>query len=675
MSKRSEKKLNEIFKQYGFNPESEEKPINPRIKVEMDETNVKVYKGTLIDKVDESNQEEAEILLLDYLRDKESSIIDENEVKKSKEPVYFYYDPVSGRNFKYIHKVRFRFAEDAQNILENIDIDRILNFIKPLSSLILKDNYEQLNSSILENLSLLSENKSKNKSKIVLEKLIVDLKFNLNFLISQTARIINEFLIKPQFTLSEFESLLKTTTNKDKLTLVEKIDVSDISLILEGINRIFPEIKFDLLNIKKKRVKPKNKAYKLNNNEWTPNSPQSNDILSSIIKPNLWTEDNNKFECLITHPKQKGYSQLNLFKIDSTGDLVPNDNYSAENILNGFDLRDRKILRLLMIEAVLHKGEPFDISGKWILKLNGDDRSSVSVNGKRLTSLEKLEDLERRLWSYDAIKFHWRYKVGKKEFNNLPDGFPIKATFKIFSISGVSINKDGRGYELTGTITPSDWFEFNQKTLQQFTKIPKQLLAIDIYKYPRAYLIGERICELFRFNKQKFAKSGNNYQTPLTITIKSLLDEIIAPNDLEKALSDPKKGHRLKERIIEDTKYLAHLLNWQFNWQGVKEGDNFTSFYNSASFTVILDCELESEILGEKVVETKAKKVKTPLSLDGEQIKALRKKLKLTQAKFAEILGYSRSQLANIERGYIAPSQEFIKVIINKYKHIVDELS
>lgn len=670
MSKRSEKKLNEIFKQYGFNPESEEKPINPRIKVEMDETKVKVYKGTLIDNLDESNQEEPEILLLDYVMAKERSIIDENEVKKSKKPVYFYYDPVSGNSFKYIQKVRFRLAKDEQNILCSFNtIIDIFNAINPLISLILKDNYEQLKSKILENINESIEN----KTKIELEKLGMDIKFNLALLISKTARIINGFLIKPQFTLSEFKSLLKTTTNKDKLTLVEKIDVSDISLILEGINRIFPEIKFDLSK-RKKRVKPKNKAYKLNNNEWTPNSPQSNDILSSIIKPNLWTEDNNKFECLITHPKQKGYSQLNLFKIDSTGDLVPNDNYSAENILNGFDLRDRKILRLLMIEAVLHKGEPFDISGKWALKLIGDDRSSVSVNGKRLTSLEKLQDLERRLWSYDAIKFHWRYKVGKKEFNNLPDGFPIKATFKIFSISGVSINKDGRGYELTGTITPSDWFEFNQKTLQQFTKIPKQLLAIDIYKYPRAYLIGERICELFRFNKQKFAKSGNNYQTPLTITIKSLLDEIIAPNDLEKALSDPKKGHRLKERIIEDTKYLANLLNWQFNWQGVKEGDNFTSFYNSASFTVILDCELESEILGEKVVETKAKKVKTPLSLDGEQIKALRKKLKLTQESFGNVLGYSKSYISKIESGREVVTQEFIKIVFSKYSAQLKEI-
>ncbi len=568
----------------------------------------------------------------------------------------------------------FRLCTDKTGVLSSVeDCQRIITALEHLASIVVPDELEEK-----KELITICEDKIKVfEDKVTIETYTNYIKvftLDLVFKVNQVCLIVLEKSQTKPIKYSELKELVKTNNIDLKIDLSKATNFetikADISDILENLNRVFPEFKIP----KRKRVKASNKAYKLNNNEWSPNSPQSNDILSNIIKPYLWTSESDRLQCLTKYKKKSkdiGYSQLSLFRTDSTGDLVPSEDYSAETILEGFDLRDRKILRLLMIEAVHHKGESFPISGKWLLKLIGDDRSSVMVNGNRLNSLEKLEDLERRLWRYELIRFQWSYTVGKQEFNNLPDGFPVKGTFKIFGLNDVAIFKQGRGYELSAVITPSSWFDFNQKKLQQFTKIPKQLLAIDIYKYPRAYLIGERICELFRINKEKINKSGSNYQSPLTITIKNLLDEIISPIDLEKALTDSRKGYRLKERIKEDTKYLSELLNWRFNWRGDKEGDNFNSFYNSASFTVILDCELEAEILGEKVIERK--RVKAPLYLDGEQLLALRKKLKLTQDTFGKALGYTKSYISKIERGH-DPSQEFIKVLYQHYGSLINEI-
>jgi len=655
MNKRKEKDLNSLFEKYGFNPEG--KAINDTSNNVSEFPEDKRNKKSSLD-VDKpkNNRENKRKLSLDELRARELSFVEESEIK-SDEPIY--YDRSSGRHYKYIDKLNLKLAEDKNNLLnEEENVLKILNSLNSLFWIVLEDDFNYLNSKIIESIRLLSIS----KTIIEKEKLKAEIKYHSSYLITKTARIINEFIYQDQYYLEDFKKLLHNNLTI-KIKPDKGINLTDISLILEDISRIFPEIKIP----KKRKVRPKNKAYKLNNNEWAPNSAQSNDILSSISKIHLWTEEKDKFQCVITHPRQRGYGQLSLFKFDSTGDLVINDSFSVEDVLNGFDLRDRKILRLLMIEAVQHKGEPFTISGKWILKLIGDDRSSVRVEGRRLTALEKLQDLQRRLWVYDSIIFHWSCKVGKKEFRNLPDGFPIEGSCKVFSVTGVSINKKGKGYELTAKIIPSDWFEFNQKTLQQFTKIPKQLLAIDIYKYPRAYLIGERICELFRYNKQKFLKKGNTYQVPLTITIKSLLDEIITPTDLDKSLNDSKKGHRLKQRIFEEINYLASLLSWQFDWRGVKEGDNFNIFYNSVSFSVILERKLESEILGEKIIETEVKNNSKSIYLDGEQIKALRKKLKMSQKSFGEILGYSKSHISKIECGHEIASQNFLNGLFSKF--------
>lgn len=55
-----------------------------------------------------------------------------------------------------------------------------------------------------------------------------------------------------------------------------------------------------------------------------------------------------------------------------------------------------------------------------------------------------------------------------------------------------------------------------------------------------------------------------------------------------------------------------------------------------------------------------------------DKLKLIRKKNKMTQAEFAESIGISRGNLANIERGIVKPTQIFINCVSLMY-HIDKE--
>ena len=554
---------------------------------------------------------------------------------------------------------------DQNNLLTTLDdCQNLLASLKPLGEIIIPRKYHETVNFVKV---------QREKIKATSNQLIEDTHLNhaklfTLYYLKQLVFILNQLIVKPKMSYTEVKLVLNSVSPIVKTeSTPKKIPVNDLTEILKGISQTFPEFNPPK---KPKRRKPNNKSYKLKDNELSPNSPQSNDVLSAIVKPHQWTDENDSIEYFKEHKNNKGYSRLSIFKPNKANYQINPEN-PLETIIDNFDWKDRKILRVLMTEAIQHKGQPFTVSGKWLLKLIGDNRN-VRVNGKRLTSKEKLEDLLNRFKRYDSIWYFWKCTVGKKEFAKLPDGHPLQMQLKVFNIDKIFLTKEGKGYDLTAEISPGSWFEFNQKVLQQYTRIPKKLLTIDTTKNWRAYALGERICVLYRFNKERFLKSSKGYQNPVTINIKTLLDEIIPPEEIDYALSNSCKGTRLKQAIIKDTVFLNKLLGWQFEWRFNGEGEGFNSFYNSAAFKVILDPELEAEILGEKVI----KKItnKTPLFIEGELIRNLRKKLKLTQAKFAEVLGYSRTYITKIEKGDKQVSEDFIKVICKHYKQELEEL-
>ena len=571
----------------------------------------------------------------------------------------------------------FRLCTDKTGVLSSVeDCQRIITALEHLASIVVPDELEEK-----KELIKICEDKIKVfEDKVTIETYTNYIKvftLDLVFKVNQVCLIVLEKSQPNPVKYSELKPLVETNNIELKIDFSEVTNFetikADISDILENLNRVFPEFK---IPEKPKKGKPSNKAYKLKNIESSPNHSTALDILSLVIKPQEFSDKSDFYAYQVNHKGKKfnSYTRLEIPTTETIGTETIDIGEATLTVVKCFDWKDRKILRLLFTEALQHRGE-FSISGKWILKMIGDDRSSVRVNRKRLSAKEKLEDLRRRLIKYDSVRIHWSYNLGKNKFSNIPDGTPLEIDFKILKVNDLAITKDGRGNDLITTISLGSWFSLNRNFLQEFTRIPKNLFNIDTSKNWRAFALGEKICVLTRINKEKILKNHSPYRVPIKLKIKTLLDDILNPLELKLALQNAVKGTRLKQRIIEDTEYLSNLLNWRFDWHGLKGGDNFNTFYNSASFTVILDGELEAEILGEKIVKPiKIKSSQIPVTIDGYLVKALRKKLGLTQSVFAKYLGYDRTYISKIERGSEIASPEFTKNIYKKYAEHIKEL-
>lgn len=410
----------------------------------------------------------------------------------------------------------------------------------------------------------------------------------LGIILVESAQLINHFLIQSKFNLDEFKILIHET--KNSLDLIENnyIKTKDVNDILEGISRIFPDIKFPEFKAEK-RIKPSNKAFKIKQIEATPNHSTCLDILSLIIKPQEFSDKANFSDMQINH-KSKRFNAYTALKVPLPETVEIND--INLTLVKCFDWKDRKILRLIFTEALHHQGE-FALSFRWILEKLGE----LKTGGKTLE--EKLEDLRSRFLKYRSVSIRWKYKLGKKiEANSITGG----NIFIIQTTDFYDSKRGGNSYDIQTNISLGNWFEINRNLIREFTRIPQKLLSINTTYHWRAFAIGEKICVLMRTNKEKILHSNSAYQVPIKLSMKCLLNEIINPLELKQCLEDSKKGYDFKDSFIKETQYLEKKLGWKFNWIGLTENQSLNDFYNSVSFIAYVDSELESAILGEKLI-------------------------------------------------------------------------
>jgi hypothetical protein len=367
------------------------------------------------------------------------------------------------------------------------------------------------------------------------------------------------------------------------------IPTDDIKNILDSICHIFPEVKFK----KSKRIKPSNKAFKIKQIEATPNHTTSTDILALLIKPFEFTDNSNnsKFKRVDHSNKKNKFDAYTELAIPKPEKIDIGD--ATFNIVRGFDWKDRKILRLIFTEALHHKGS-FSISLRWVLEKIGE----LKTGGKTLE--EKLEDLKERFKKYRLTSIRWKYKLGKKiEGDSITGGDIFLLNFEGF----YDVSRGNKPYDIVvDNISLGHWFEINRSLIKEFTRIPEKLLSINTHRHWISFAIGEKICVLLRIKKENILNSKSAYTVPIKLKIKTLLDEIIPSEELKGCLENSWRGSRLKAKILEETKYLEDTLNWQFNWVGLTDNLSFNDFYNKVSFEAITDSELESEILGEKLI-------------------------------------------------------------------------
>jgi len=230
-------------------------PHNSTVRVEMDlsftkNEQQKFKEQILTDRFNSSAEVENE-RLLNYLTSEEIEVITESGINKGEEintnwlrlsKNKLNYDIFSGQYYKFTQKIDLKLADDKEQILNNIEvISEVLIALNPLLKLVLGNEFYHYENEI----RLIAEAIKEHNYDTELEKenLLLNAKGFTIHLITKSARIINHFLVKPQFTLEEFKQLINHTKKDAKLTLVEAIDTSDVSSILESISRIFPEIK------------------------------------------------------------------------------------------------------------------------------------------------------------------------------------------------------------------------------------------------------------------------------------------------------------------------------------------------------------------------------------------------------------------------------------------------
>jgi hypothetical protein len=547
---------------------------------------------------------------------------------------------------------------DSQNILKDIDsIKEIFEAIAPIFQILIEPI------KLRELIETYREGIKESKNTVTSEGILNLAKKQFLYNLKNLSEKLNYYLEKDLEHLIKIRKTLYPQS-QETLPVNEQINLTDLKNILEGISRIFPQIKFPEFKAEK-RIKPSNKAFKIKQIEATPNHSTCLDILSLIIKPQEFSDKANFSDIQINH-KSKRFNAYTALTVPKPETIEIND--INLTLVKCFDWKDRKILRLIFTEALHHQGE-FPLSFRWILEKLGE----LKTGGKTLE--EKLADLRNRFLKYRSVSIRWKYKLGKKiEADSITGG-------NIFIIQTTDFYDRKRGensYDIETNISLGNWFEINRNLIREFTRIPQKLLSINTTYHWRAFAIGEKICVLMRTNKEKILNSDSAYQVPIKLSMKCLLDEIINPLELKQCLEDSKKGYDFKDSFIKETQYLEKELGWKFNWIGLTENQSLNDFYNLVSFIAYVDSELECAILGEKliteIVPPKVKPSKVPLTIEGDLVKKLRKNLKMTQTIFGKYLDYEQSYISKIERGSELASEDFIKALYKKYSSEMEKI-
>lgn len=625
------------------------------LKITLDNETLIEAKETFYGELENFKKEKPDQPLLGYLLTPDMVLVDESKANKPNVTQH-----ITGDYIEFVSRITLKIPEDNLNILKTPqECLQILEDITPLADLVLGFEFTHDKDFICDTLIEL-----KDCDRLTGDKLTTEIRYKTAYLLTKTAVLLNHFLIKDQFNLTEFKELIENTFKTSKLEIKTQINISDISSILKDINRIFPELKFNKV---KQRVKPNNLAFKSQPIEATPNHSTCIDILNSLIKPFEFTDNSNvsKFKRVEHNNKRnkfETYTEVAIPKPEKI-DIYDKTFY----VIKGYDWKDRKILRLIITEALKHNGK-FNLSFKWVLEMIGE----LNTGGSTLE--EKLNDLTNRFIKYRSTLIKWIYKLTNKiDANSSIYGgniflFNFEGLLNVYrgsNISDIHLNNAYLG----------QWFEVNRNLIKQFTRIPKELLLINTSHHWLSYAIFEKICVLLRTQKEGILKSRSAFGVPIKLKVKTLLDEILNPEELNEALADSRKGYRLKNRILDETKYLESEFKWGFNWIGLTDNLSFNEFYNKVSFEAVTNSDLECAILGEKVIkQIDSTPSKLPLTIEGDIVKTLRKNLKMTQETFAKYIGYSRTLISKIERGSESASPEFIKNLYQKYALEIEKI-
>lgn len=365
----------------------------------------------------------------------------------------------------------------------------------------------------------------------------------------------------------------------------------------------------------------------------------------------------------IVHSEER-FVQYELFGMDSTGDFIPITDASAPDIVGGFDWIDHKILSALLMRSIENDGNKFILSLNWLADLITDDRNRHPSNGagkrKYFRRKELLQELERRIkrlrMLFLQVKWHEGEGKNKKIFNLLRQEGIKEIEFALFLVPMMWKESKGRKQDILAEIEPGRWYQIYCKQLRQFTWIPKEVFGINTYKHWRRYAIADYVLIHYRacLNSLSETLDPETHQPSKVLhrTLKTLITEVLSPQEIDYALNDPDKGWRLKTGILEDFEWLRSL-GWYVDLQFPKGG--FSEFMqgivdiapapnNAQAIQKALDSRPEAK---------KRSSRRKPLAtgeLTGKQVEQARKRKKYSRQDLANLINISADYLGKLER-------------------------
>ena len=408
-----------------------------------------------------------------------------------------------------------------------------------------------------------------------------------------------------------------------------------------------------------KFVKPNYQSFK-KDIEYTPSSPQIQDIVEGFIKKDYWEKTDNDIR--FDRRKNNSENEIGILKIKS----------EHHNLVNRLDCTDIKILIAIMGEAY-YKPRKFYVSCREIAEKIGYLNNRVIVNNKGLNLNEKLRDIQYRIeHKLCSIYYDWNNVKGDSPY------YSSEELGKLLSIGMTLMNRYKYlifEKDIYIEIELNDWFHYNKEILKQHTRIPTQLLTFNVNpnKYKRAFLIAYKISIHFRINKKNLISEDIK---ELTVTVKTIINYLFNHSEIESALKDAKKGFTLKNKLLTDFKYLNKILGWKIVTD-IDSYKNFKDVYSKGTVKIILNTELEQALFDKPSDITTPKVNKVKLITYGcynifpEDLKSLRKVLKMSQVEFARKLGISQGTISKIENNTHPINKDIYTKLIFYFK---DEL-
>lgn len=468
-------------------------------------------------------------------------------------------------------------------------------------------------------------------------------------------------------TLQQFESPLF----RDRIEFLGEIYCQDITKkIIDSFNLPTCSLKDieKLLGLKQRPPSGTETSFELDAVAVLPTAIPIASSIRAQLRPDLWTQDPNHLAVFHYRSKSNPANYIEHY-ITNPGDIDLLPWEAAEQIINKFGF-DTVKLQLIFAARTMEEDEPwkstFTLRATDIIQLLGWDRNhSTSLPDKRNAIASTAYALSCLL-----VKSVWIEGQGRKQ---------VDASTPIGRMWDVLIDPHGQFDWVTGkiekpdevyvTVSPGLWTKHflnragskAKSALHQFGYLAKDILRIDPYHNE----IALRLAIQLTLDARVRVRNLNPYD----YRVSSLLEEVVAKSEIEKALQDKHRARDLKNRWNNALRLLMNL-GWQIEFDPVTYPEWLQPGSNAPKpedwrKVKLLDRLLQAKLtikpphpipdLLSKIKEPKKPRLPEPsprfIELTGEDIQKGREKRGWSRKELGGFLNLSADYIGKLERG------------------------